>query len=154
MDVERHHDPPDPEFGSHRPGLLPGGLDGEPEAYLRLIANPFLGLLYLVTWLIFLYKAVIGEFAGPLTPMLVVVLVTALGLVPYFMQYHCLDCGATGRLLRWRKHLCHRALARKESGQRRRIRGPTPPLQIVLWLWGLVALAMLLNTMQVIAPSP
>lgn len=153
MDLDRPQAPVDPEFVWHRPGLLSGGLDGEPEAYLRLLANPFLGLLYLVGWLVFLYESVVGGFAGALTPMLIVVLIAGLGLVPYLMEYHCLDCGETGRLIRWRRHLCHRSLARREAGQRRLLRGPTPPVQVALWLWVLLAMAVVLNAMDMLIPS-
>ncbi|MDB5350414.1 MAG: hypothetical protein JWN86_1661 [Planctomycetota bacterium] len=154
MDVERSHDPPDPEFVSQRPGLLSGGLGTEPEVYLRVVANPFLGFLYLVVWLVALYHSSFGEFAGPLTPMLLVMMTASLALLPNFMQFHCLDCGGTGRFLRWRKHVCQRAMERRDSGRPRRFRGPSPPLQVVLWLWALVAFAMMLNALGLIASSP
>jgi hypothetical protein len=153
VDVDLPHPPHDPEFGSFRAGPLLRDLDGEPEAYLRLVANPFLGLVYLVAWLVTLYESLVGGFAGPLTPMLVALLIAGLGLVPGLMQYHCLDCGGTGRLWRWRKHLCHRSLSRREAGRPRRFRGPSPPLQVILWLWMLMALALLLNAVGMHLPS-
>src|SRR5689334_690744 len=100
VDLERRQAPVDPEFVWRRPALLSGGLDGEPEAYLRLLANPFLGLLYFVVWLVVLYETIFRGFAQQLTPMVIVVLIAGLGLVPYFMEYHCLDCGESGRLAR------------------------------------------------------
>ena len=145
MDVDRTLLPPDPEFGSHRPGLLSGWLGGKPEAYLRLVANPFLAFAFVDVWLIVLHESVVGEFAGPLMPILVVVLLAGLGLVPSFMHYHCLDCGKSGRLLRWRKHVCHKALARREAGVRRKARGPTPPVQVILWIWLTMATAIFAN---------
>lgn len=125
----------DPEFGSNRPGLLAGSLDDEPEAYLRLIANPFLACAYIVLWLIFLYQASVGAFVGPLSPILVVILIAGLGLIPMLLQYQCLDCGGSGRLTRWRKHICYVSIARRDVGRRRRVRGPTPPVQLLLWFW-------------------
>lgn len=139
---------PDPEFGSYRAGPLIGGLDGQPEAYQRLLANPFLGFVYLTGWLAAMYETVAIGIAGPLTPMLLAVLVAGLWLVPHLMQYHCLDCGGTGRLLRWRKHVCHRAMERYDAGRPRRFRGPSPPLQVVLWLWGLLLGALLVNALR------
>lgn len=154
MDLERPQPPVDPEFGSYRPGLLLGDLGDEPELYLRLVANPFLALLYLVGWLVALYKTVFGGFAGPLWPMLLVILFAGLALFPYFLEYHCLDCGRTGRLARWRRHLCERSLARLESGRRRRLRGPNPWVQLTLWFWALLALAVVLNGLDLLVPSP
>jgi hypothetical protein len=148
VDLERLHPPADPEFRSHRPGLLASDLDGEPEAYLRLVANPFLALLYLVAWLVALYESVIEGFGWPLTPMLVVSLLAGLGLVPFLMEYHCLDCGRTGRLTRWQKHLCPHSLARREAGRRRRLRGPSPPVQVALWLCVVMGLALVINALD------
>ena len=146
VDLERPIPSPDPEFGSHQPGLLSGWLGGEPQAYLRLVANPFLGFTYLLVWVMVLYHSAFGGFAGPLTPILITVLLFGLGLIPTFMQFHCLDCGDTGRLFRWRKHVCHHALVRREAGIRRRVRGPTPTVQVVLWIWIMMALVLLLNS--------
>lgn len=145
MDLDLSAPSNDPEFGSLRSGLLAGSLDDEPEAYLRLIANPFLAFAYFVFWLIMLYQTILGGFAGPLSPMLVAILIAALGLVPMLMQYQCLDCGGSGRLTRWRKHVCHVSIARRDSGRRRRMRGPTPPNQVLLWFWFVIAAALAIN---------
>ena len=138
----------DPEFGSNRPGLLAGSLDDEPESYLRLIANPFLACSYIVLWLIMLHEAVVGGFAGPLSPILVVILIAGLGLVPMLVQYHCLDCGGSGRMTRWRKHICYVSVARRDVGRRRRFRGPTPPIQVLLWFWVAVAAICVFNAVS------
>ena len=153
MDAHRSTIPPDPEFGSFGPGPLWSGEEPEPEAYLRLVANPFLALVALVAWLMALYESIFGGFAGALTPMLVVILLAALGLLPFTLQFHCLDCGGTGRLSRWKKHACHMAMHRRDSGVRRRFRGPGPSLQLVLWVWFLMAVAMFLNTLGVRLPA-
>ncbi len=145
MDLERSSPPPDPEFGSNRPGLLFGDLGGEPEVYTRLVANPFLALAFLAGWLIALYESIVGGFAGPLTPSLVAVLFCSLGLIPFLLHYHCLDCGRTGRIMQWRKHVCRKSLGRRESNRPRRLRGPTPPVQVIFWIWALIAAVALLS---------
>lgn len=139
VDLVRSASPPDPEFRSTRPGLVLGGLGSEPEAYLRLLANPFLGFTYLLVWVTALYQSTFGLFAGALTPVLVTVLLFGLWLIPMFMQYHCLDCGKTGRLSHWRNHSCLPSVVRREVGKRRRFRGPTPVIQVVLWIWLMMA---------------
>ena len=137
----------DPEFGAFHAGPLMGGLD-DPEAYLRLVANPFLGFVYLTAWMVLLYETVAVGFAGPLTPMLLAVLVAGLWLIPQLMHYHCLDCGGSGRLLRWRRHVCHRAVERRDARRPRRFRGPTPPVQVILWFWMMMTAALLMNALK------
>lgn len=141
----------DPEFGSNRPGLLAGTLDDEPEAYLRLIANPFLACTYVVLWLVLLYHTLVGVFVGPLSPILVVILIAGLGLVPMLIRYQCLDCGGGGRLARWRKHVCYVSIARRDVGRRRRFRGPTPPIQVLIWFWAVIALVLAFNALALTA---
>lgn len=153
MELDRAITQNDPEFRSVRSGLLVGDLGGEPEAYLRVVANPFLGFAYLDGWLIVLYEAIFVGFAGALTPMLIVMLIAGLGLVPHLMQYHCLDCGRTERLSRWRRHHCPRPLERRETGRPRRLRGPSPPIQVVLWIWLLMIGAMMLHSWDVLRPG-
>lgn len=145
VDAVRTNPPPDPEFETARIGPLDGDLGAEPEKFLRMLANPFLSFFYLVLWFGAMYESVAGGFAGPLMPMLIVVLIAALGLVPTLAQYHCLDCGATGRLLRWRRHSCQKSIERKITGRSRSMVLPNPPLQIVLWIWIVMTAALLLN---------
>ncbi|MBX6312776.1 MAG: hypothetical protein IRY99_07660 [Isosphaeraceae bacterium] len=145
--------PRDPEF--HRPAeprLIE--VDYPPEYYLRLVANPFLGLFGLLVWL-----GVVGWLysraeirGGPLAPIVALVSVMYLALVPRLFQYHCLDCGRTDRLSRWREHTCPNSVARRAAGRPRRLRGPSPPLQVVLWLWILLLLSIWLVSWGV--PSP
>ena len=72
MDRNRLTPPADPEFRSPRPVLRAEGLNGEPESYLRLVANPFLALVYVVAWLAALYQLVIvGILAVTVTTSLV-----------------------------------------------------------------------------------
>ncbi len=149
MDLERPNraTAPDPEFGSYHSGPMFGGLDGDAEGYLRVVANPFLAFCYLTAWLVVMYKTVAEGFAGPLTPMLLAMMIAALWLTPHFIHYHCLDCGGSGKLLKWRRHVCHAVVQRRDAGMPRRLRGPSPPLQVVLWLWVLLALAMVVNAL-------
>jgi hypothetical protein len=97
-----------------------------------LVANPFLGLVGLVAWFAAVRTWVFNE-----TPSLSTIVLCGLGAVlvvrPLF-QYHCLDCGRTGRLTRWREHACERVIARYLAGRPRRLRGPTPGVQTFLWI--------------------
>jgi hypothetical protein len=129
----------DPEFDA------PGDTDGRsdsgvgvglwtfantPEAYQRLVANPFLAFALLIGWVGLLFvglKTNFGWMSLPAKASLVV--------VPFFFQYHCLDCGTTGHLTRWRIHSCMSVRTRFESHRARRWRGPTPGVQTILWLY-------------------
>ncbi len=76
-----------------------------------------------------------------------------LGLVGYLLQYHCLDCGATGRLFRWKWHACPSVRARQQTGRPRRFRGPNPVLQTVLWVYILMGLAILGSVVGLAFPN-
>ena len=101
-----------------------------PQSFQRLIANPFLAIVGLIAWSALLREAIparrIEFYLG---------FVFVLPLLPYLLQYHCLDCGRTGRLRRWREHECERVKARRISKKPRRFRGPTPNTQTVLWCY-------------------
>ncbi len=62
----------------------------------------------------------------------------AVVLVVFLLQYHCLDCGATGRLTRWRDHLCGPVRLRSQAGGPLRVRGLSPVAQTVLWFYVLI----------------
>jgi len=100
-----------------------------PEVYLRLVANPFLAVLGGVAW----YAAMRGVLAVRRFDLFVPTL-AALVLIPLLLEYHCLDCGATGRLYRASRHGCDRVVRRRQAGRPRRFRGPTVASQTVLWL--------------------
>lgn len=140
---------PDFDLGPPAPGaLLSPPIN--PHLYLRVIANPFLGFAGLVGWLGLLGKVFhelrrMPALLGPLAPAVVLAFAVLLCLVPSLFQYHCLDCGGTGRLSRWREHACARSNGRRMAGQPRRLRGPPPFVQTVLWLWGLLILAVWLR---------
>lgn len=121
---------------------LPSGI--APERYLRLLANPFLGFAGFVFWL-----HVVGwvaslmhgnpQLIGPLAPILTILLIGCLiWLLPALFQAHCLDCGTTMRLNRWRSHTCLVSNLRRISGRPRHLRGPTPVIQNLGWLWVLL----------------
>ena len=134
----------DPEF---RP-LVPArrlAEDLEPGFYHRIVANPFLGLLGAVAWFEVLSALLRSGSDSVLVPILVVlVLLSALGL-PWLFQFHCLDCGQTGPMRLWKRHICPRVAERHFAGRPRRFRGPTPGVQVVLWLYLLLIILMALK---------
>jgi hypothetical protein len=138
----------DPEFdpGPAAPAdLIPSPIN--PHLYLRVVANPFLGFAGWVGWLCLLMVVFrklrgIPELFGPLAPVMVLAFLMLLWLVPGLFHYHCLDCGRTGRLSRWREHVCVHSSWRRSADRPRLLRGPPPLVQVVLWLWGLLALAL------------
>jgi hypothetical protein len=109
-----------------------------PQEYQRLVANPFLALVGLIAWVAAFRWALNRRSLGAVGPVV-------FGLVAVFalLQYHCLDCGATGSLFRWKSHACDRVRARQEADQVRRFRGPNPVLQTVLWGYLLAGVAIL-----------
>jgi hypothetical protein len=119
--------------------------DLEPGPYHRVLANPFLGLLGVFVWIGVLYRLLHDGLAGPLDVALtVLVLASGLGL-PRLFQYHCLDCGKTGPLRRWKQHICPRVAERHFAGRPRRFRGPSPGVQVVLWLYALLMILVALK---------
>jgi hypothetical protein len=127
----------DPEFRPRVPARRVAA-DLVPGSYHRILANPFLGLLGLVGWIGVLYALLARGAAGPSGPILaVLVLAGGLGL-PRLFQFHCLDCGRTGPLRRWKQHVCPRVAQRHLAGRPRRFRGPPPAIQVVLWLFALL----------------
>lgn len=140
----------DPEFVSpteHR--LL--ARDETPEDYLRLVANPFLAVLGFLGWLgalIWIFHLELDrELIGPMIPIIAVVFLAGLWKIGSLAQYHCLDCGSTGRLFRWREHVCLPSSLRRQAGRRRRFRGPSLFVQMILWLWGLLAFGLFLRSL-------
>jgi hypothetical protein len=109
-----------------------------PEDYQRLVANPFLALLGLVLWCLALRQVLQEKSLVLFLPILL-----SVGGVVFLLQYHCLDCGATGLLFRWRRHACERVRERRLDGRPLRFRGPRPWTQLVLWIYALLAAAVL-----------
>jgi hypothetical protein len=110
-----------------------------PQEYQRLVANPFLALLGLIVWF-----AVMEQALRARSILAVWLAMLGLAVVAYLLQYHCLDCGATGTLFRWRSHACERVRIRRETGQVRYLRGPNPVFQTFAWLLLMVVLAILI----------
>jgi hypothetical protein len=106
--------------------------------YQRLVANPFLAVFGMVVWF-----AIISEVVGNRRLDLFFPALASLILVYFLFQFHCLDCGATGRLRGWRTHSCASVQARRLSGRPRRFRGPSPTAQTLLWFYGLITFALI-----------
>jgi len=125
-------DPP-PQRGAvdDQPPLLP-------QEYQRLVANPFLAIFALIGCVHSVQQAFSTRTFAWLG--LAVFCLLAAGCL---LHYHCLDCGATGTLLLWKRHACPSVLARRQTGRVRRLRGPNPVVQTVLWGYLLVALGIL-----------
>lgn len=141
----------DPEFDP----ILPDHaleLDHAPEAYQRLVANPFLGIAAVLAWLAGMAALIFHNVAGPFTLMAILLMFAALGLVPGLFQYQCLDCGKIGRLSEWRRHMCPSVAERRLEGRTRFWRGPTPPVQVIIWLWFLMLLFILAHSLGLRLP--
>ncbi len=98
------------------------------EGAQRLVANPFLAVL---AWIV-----VFGLLRESLKRQNLALFMTAIILLFVaflFLQFHCLDCGTTGWLLRSRAHACPAVVARRQSQAVRRFRGPGLKLQLVAW---------------------
>jgi hypothetical protein len=131
----------DPEFAPLADPRAPIATGLWPEMYLRLLANPFLALAGFVGWALAAnwLRSLLAhkpDLIGPLAPILTVLMLAALfGLVPRLFRVHCLDCGRTLPQSRWREHTCVLSNLRRQSARPRRLRGPTPFVQDVLWIW-------------------
>jgi hypothetical protein len=111
-----------------------------PEEYQRLVANPFLAVFVLLVGLAIVLGVL--EFLGPVAIGLALLGVVPVGLL---LQYHCLDCGRTGHLFRWKSHACDRVQMRQASDQVRRFRGPNPTYQAMIWAYLLTAVGILVG---------
>jgi hypothetical protein len=103
------------------------------QRYQRLVANPFLALCGLATWLLALEWVIQQDRFDRTWP----IFLSLFGL-PFLLQYHCLDCGATGSFLRWRQHACAAVRQRWTMHRPRRWRGPSPSIQLLLWFYGIL----------------
>ena len=131
---ERRGSVVEPGGGTFDPDLdlRPGRPRPEPigpiDDYQRLVANPLLAVLFWMASVALLWESVrrrnLALFVWAL-------LFTPVGLV--FLQFHCLDCGKAGWLLRFRVHACPAVVARRQSGWVRRFRGPGLKVQLVGW---------------------
>jgi hypothetical protein len=107
----------------------PGRRTREPlDGYQLLVVNP---LLVVLSWLVAV--AVIRFAVRDLNLTVFVVGIVQMLLSMLLVQFHCLDCGATGWLLEHRRHSCPAVIARWQAQHVRRIHGPTVGAQILLW---------------------
>jgi hypothetical protein len=122
--------PRDPEFD--RPPH-PEGRKPPPDVvrfYQRLVVNPFLSALTLFLVLVASYR--LGEESrAEWAPLAAIVGSIGAAMV---LQYHCLDCGATGSYHRWRRHACARVVERwRTPYSAASLLFPAPGTQLVLW---------------------
>jgi hypothetical protein len=141
--------PRDQEFElAVAPARLSVDHNDAPEDYLRIVANPFLAAFGFLVWLkavqSLLGQKMNRDLYGPLAPIIFLVFLAALWSLRFLLQYHCLDCGGSGRLKHWREHHCGPSELRRRSGQFRRFRGPSPFVQVILWFWVILAVGVML----------
>jgi hypothetical protein len=92
------------------------------------VANPFLAVLAWVVAFGLLSESVrIPNLAGFMTA------VTLLFVAFFLLQFHCLDCGATGWLLRSWAHACPAVVARSQSQRVSPFRRPGLGPQLFAW---------------------
>jgi hypothetical protein len=116
--------------------------------YQRIVVNPFLGIL---AWVGMVALASAGVRRRNLTLFLLGMGLLFIGFL--VQQFHCLDCGATGWLYRFRRHACPSVVARYEHGEVPRFRLPNIATQVTIWIYFLagvlfVALLVLLGARQ------
>jgi hypothetical protein len=113
------------------------------DEYQRLVANPFLAAL---AWLVAF--GLIMESMKRQNLALLMAGVVLLFVAFFFLQFHCLDCGATGWLLRSWAHACPEVIARRQNRLVRRFRGPGLKLQLVAW-YIIMTAALVLGTVAI-----
>jgi hypothetical protein len=99
----------------------------------RLVANPVLGVLFWIITFAFMRESLRRH---NLPSFVWATLFLLVGIV--FLQYHCLDCGSTGCLLRARLHACPAVVARRDRRGGRR-RGLAIKTQLAAWFFVIVA---------------
>jgi hypothetical protein len=134
------------------PGVFDHDLDSQPTArvsplpargdsvapYQRLVVNPFLTVLALVI------TAAIQRWASEHLSLGMFELGFGLLALEFLLvQYHCRDCGATGFLIRFRRHVCPAVLARWNQREWPRFRGPGVRAQLVGWFILLLSVTIL-----------
>jgi hypothetical protein len=98
------------------------------ERCQRLVANPFLAVL---AWLVAF--GLMSESVKRQELALFMTGIVLLFVAFFFLQFHCLDCGVTGWLLRSWAHACPPVVARRESRVVRRFHGPGLKTQLAAW---------------------
>jgi hypothetical protein len=98
------------------------------DGYQRLVANPFLAVL---GWLVAFGVLIESVKREKLALFMTAIILFFVGF--FFLQFHCLDCGATGLLLKSSSHACPAVVERRQRQRARRFRGPGVKLQLVAW---------------------
>ncbi len=138
----------DPDLDAARPRPVRGESESIAE-FQRLLANPFLAVL---CWV-----AIFSVIRQALRIHSLPLFLAGLGLlfVPIFLvQFHCLDCGATGWLFRSRHHACPAVVARRENPGARRRRVLRVKTQLILWFYALMAVSLLFLVGYLAARAP
>lgn len=114
----------------------------EPGVYRRVLANPFLGFLGIALWVVGLrYTMLLFEMERPAVSILILVVLLAVAIrIPRLFHFHCLDCGRTGSLRRWKEHICPAVARRLLEGRPLRFPGPRPLVQLLFWGYFLAVL--------------
>lgn len=106
----------------------------DPAAYRRVLANPFLGFLGLGVWASAIRQVILASMEDTrlFLPSLAII-VPLSWFLPRLFRFQCLDCGRTGRLSRWKSHVCPAVALRIIQGRPLRFRGPGPLVQTMMW---------------------
>jgi hypothetical protein len=104
----------------------------------RLLVNPF---LVVMDWLlaVSILRAAFKRADSVLFEVGAVLLLLSF----FLLQYHCLDCGATGWMLLRRRHACPVEVRRRRNGRPPRWGVPSVGIQIVVWCYLLVAVVLI-----------
>jgi hypothetical protein len=152
--VSREPLPPHRDDEFRRPPPVPSIADDPDQPiqeFQRLVANPFLGLLAFLAWLLALHGWVLNTRNGLPVPLRLLMILSGV-LIPLLFQYHCLDCGRSGSLLRSQRHACDAVLDRRRTGRPRRLR-ISFTLQFFLWVLALVLLAIAIRSAGWLGPN-
>jgi hypothetical protein len=103
-------------------------MDVDPRDHQKLVVNPFLAVLTLIV-IVHAGNWLLNSSYAPLLMMMVAPIV----LLPQLIQYHCLDCGTTGRYPRRNRHACPTIVSRWENHQSTDF--PSPRGQLIAWGW-------------------
>jgi hypothetical protein len=112
--------------------------DDPPCEYQRLVVNPFLTVLVWIGFLGLLCTVVPRQELAGLAADIVI-----FGLALLLIQYHCVDCGATGWLVRYQHHACPKVVERWRNRIIRRFHGPRLRIQLIAWFIFMIAAVVL-----------
>jgi hypothetical protein len=120
--------PPDPEFDRVPPNL-PSPPENVVKYYQRLVVNPFLGVIFLAFGMAVFYSHDRWWKWFMSSPSTYFFFMIAFA----FIQYHCLDCGASGTILGRQRHACRRVRERWVSGRMVTLCFPNLRVQLAIW---------------------